>query len=73
MYSMVGDTPLGPFRLASAEPLLPVNMNERPYAGRIVAAGGRHYLLGTIWSDNGDRISDPIPVELTPVGVKACV
>ena len=71
MYAMVGDSPLGPFRVADPAPLLPAGMRDRPYAGRIVAAGGRHYLLGTVWSDAGDRICDPIPVELTATGMSA--
>ena len=49
MYSMVGDSPFGPFRVADPEPLLPAGMTDRPYAGRVVAVDGRHYLLGTIW------------------------
>jgi beta-fructofuranosidase len=70
MYAMIGQSPLGPFRIADPAPLLPADTNERTYAGRIVAFGGRHFLLGTVWSDAGDRISDPIPVELTATGVK---
>jgi hypothetical protein len=70
MYAMVGDGPLGPFRVADPAPLLPDGMLERPYAGRIVEHGGRLHLLGTIWSDAGDRISDPIPVEPTATGVR---
>ncbi|MBI4516647.1 MAG: hypothetical protein HY699_12620 [Deltaproteobacteria bacterium] len=73
MYAMIGDTPLGPFRVASPEPVLPADMPDRPYAGRIVDLEGKPYLLGTVWSDAGDRISDPIPIELTPTGVRACV
>ena len=73
MYSMLGDTPLGPFRVASPEPVLPADMTDRPYAGRIVDLNGRPYLLGTIWSDAGDRISDPIPIDMTPTGVRARV
>ncbi len=72
MYCMVGDSPLGPFRVADPRPLFPADMSDRPYAGRLVRVDGRHYLLGTIWSDAGDRISDPIPFELTPTGMRAC-
>jgi hypothetical protein len=80
MYATVGETPLGPFRVASSEPLLPAGMTDRPYAGRIVVADGRHYLLGTIWSDAGDSIgSDPDRADrdgyqslhLTPIRRKA--
>lgn len=70
MYAMVGDTPLGPFRVADSAPILPAEMRDRPYAGRVVGMEGDHYLLGTIWSDAGDRISDPIPLELTPTGLR---
>jgi beta-fructofuranosidase len=73
MYAMLGDTPLGPFRVASLEPVLPADMTDRPYAGRIVDLGGKPYLLGTVWNDAGDRISDPIPIELTATGVRARV
>jgi beta-fructofuranosidase len=72
MYAMVGEGPLGPFRAADPAPLFPAGMAERPYAGRIVALGGRLFLLGTTWSDAGDRISDPIPVELTATSVRVC-
>jgi beta-fructofuranosidase len=70
MYCMVGDTPLGPYRVADPHPWFPADMRDRPYAGRVVALNRRHYVLGTIWSDGGDRISDPIPVELTPTGIR---
>lgn len=73
MYAMIGDTPLGPFRVADGAALFPAGMRDRPYAGRVVTWEGRRYLLGTVWSDAGDRICDPIPVELTAEGVKACV
>jgi beta-fructofuranosidase len=71
MYAMIGDSPLGPFRVADPTPILPADMRDRPYAGRIVAVGDRHYLLGTVWRDAGDSICDPIPVAFTPTGVKA--
>lgn len=73
MYCLVGDSPLGPFRVADPAPLFPAEALGRPYAGRVVHVGGRHYLLGTIWSDAGDRISDPIPLEMISTGIRACV
>jgi beta-fructofuranosidase len=72
MYAMVGDGPLGPFHLADPAPLFPADVPERPYAGRIVAHGGRMVLLGTLWSDAGDRISDPVRVEATASGLRVC-
>jgi hypothetical protein len=52
---------------------MPADAHERPYAGRVVYFRGRHYLLGTIWSDAGDRICDPIALEFTRTGMRACV
>lgn len=72
MYAMVGDGPLGPFRVADPDPLFPAGAAERPYAGRVVELGGRLHLLGTLWSDSGDRISDPFPIEATAKGLRVC-
>jgi beta-fructofuranosidase len=73
MYCMVGDSPFGPFRVADPTPLFPADMTQRPYAGRVVQVGSHHYLLGTLWSDSGDRISDPVRIELTPRGIRAAL
>jgi beta-fructofuranosidase len=72
MYAMVGEGPLGPFRVADPAPLFPAGLHERPYAGRIVEFDGRLVLLGTLWSDAGDRISDPVRVEPTDTGLRVC-
>jgi beta-fructofuranosidase len=69
MYAMVGNAPLGPFRMLSPEPLLPATLPERPYAGRVVWCDGQPYLLGTVWRDADDVICDPIPVEFTATGI----
>jgi hypothetical protein len=58
--------------LPTPAPLFPADVPERPYAGRIVAHGGRMVLLGTLWSDAGDRISDPVRVEATASGLRVC-
>lgn len=73
LYAMIGRGPLGPFRVADPAPLLPDDMRDRPYAARVVELDGRLHLLGTVWSEAGDRISDPIPVEPTTTGLRACV
>lgn len=72
MYTMVGTGPLGPFRMRDPAPLFSADLRERPYAGRIVEFAGRLVLLGTLWSDAGDRISDPVRVEATATGLRAC-
>lgn len=72
MYAMVGDAPLGSFRVEDPAPLFPGDLRERPYAGRIVEHAGRLALLGTVWSDAGDRISDPVPIEPTATGLRVC-
>lgn len=71
MYCMVGSSPLGPFEMVDPEPIVKVGYGERPYAGRVVEWNGEHVLMATIWSDAGDRISDPILLELTPSGINA--
>lgn len=71
MFSMVGETPLGPFRLLDPSPVLPAEFPERIYAGQVVWFDGSPYLLGTIWSDGGDRISDPVRLEFTATGIRA--
>lgn len=70
VHAMVGDGPLGPFRVLDPAPLFPAGMPGRPYAARIVEHGGRLLLLGTIWSGSGDRISDPYPVVATAQGLE---
>ncbi len=68
LYCQVGESPLGPFRVASGNPILPPGDEDRPYACRVVRFRSAWYLLGTVWSESGDRISDPIPIEFTPDG-----
>ncbi|MEB2343978.1 MAG: hypothetical protein OZ948_04500 [Deltaproteobacteria bacterium] len=72
LYAMVGAGPLGPFRMADPAPLFPAGLRERPYAGRVVERAGRLALLGTLWSDAGDRISDPVPIEAGARGLRVC-
>ncbi len=60
-YAMVGDGPDGPFRLTHPEPIVPADHPQQPYAGQVVALGGRAHLIGTLWRDDGpDAISDPV-------------
>jgi beta-fructofuranosidase len=73
MYAMVGDSVLGRFRMLDPRPVLPVNFPEPTYAGQIVRFHDAPYLLGTIWRDDGDRISDPIALEFTATGIRALV
>lgn len=64
LYWMVGDGPLGPFRSIDPAPLLPSMDGPRPYAARAVSFEGRTWLLGTVWCDEGDYLSDPIELPL---------
>lgn len=73
MYSMVGDSQLGPFGVLDTRPVLPPGFPDAIYAGQAVWFADAPYLLGNIWSDDGDRISDPIPLDFTPTGIRARV
>lgn len=65
-YSMVGPSPLGPFRMHGTGQILPTTDQRQPYACQLVRHHGRTHLLGTQpWG-----LCDPITVDFTPEGVK---
>ena len=61
-YVLVSDGAFGPFEFRQPEPLIPTTYPVQPYACQIVEFNGEHYLLGTVWNDLQDFISDPIPL-----------
>jgi beta-fructofuranosidase len=61
-YTLVGDSPLGPFTAKQYEPILPVTYPVQPYASQIVKFGEVHYLLGTVWNDEHDFVCEPIQI-----------
>ena len=67
-YAMVGEHPVGPFSLHGTGEILPPDVEERPYASRLVAWRGAWYLLGTV---RRKYISDPVPVTADAKGIRA--
>lgn len=70
-YYMVSDQLLGPYRFAENYTLLPDDCTDPDqrlqYANRLVQKDNRWYLMGTVWSDAGDYLSDPTEVAFDPV------
>ena len=71
-YSMVGRSPLGPFRIHGTGEIFarsPVTV----YASQLVDFRGEWFLLGTEHAKGGARISDPYPVTADETGVHVTV
>ena len=68
-YSMVGDSPLGPFRLHGTGEIMPQAPPCHFYASQLVCLGEKWFLLGTVRDDEGTRISDPLPIEADETGL----
>ena len=67
---MVGDSPLGPFRLHGTGEIMPEAPSYWFYASQLVPYEGEWFLLGTIRDDAGrTSISDPMPVVADETGV----
>ena len=58
----------GPYRFCREWKLLPDDFEDPDrnvqYANQLVEKGGRWYLLGTVWSEQGDYIPDPLVYEM---------
>lgn len=61
-YAMVGPTPFGPFRIHGTGQIIPPDYPVQPYANQVVFWKGQAYLVGTVWNDEQDFITDPIPL-----------
>ena len=68
-FSMVGDSPLGPFRLHGTGEALSPDAPIQPYASRLVRWQGQWVLLGTANIGGTRYICDPIPVVATDTGI----
>lgn len=69
-YCLTASHPGGPYTFVGNARLLRRDMPGGPYACEAVFHRGAWFLLGTCWSDRlGDRISDPLPLEVTPEGL----
>ena len=67
-YSMVGPSPLGPFRIHGTGKIFP-QRRAALYASQLVNFRGAWFLLGTERDAGGARISDPYPVTADETGV----
>ncbi len=62
-YSMVGESPLGPFRLHGTGEIMSTGPPSSWYASQIVRCAGEWFLLSTVTDDAGrTSFSDPVPV-----------
>jgi beta-fructofuranosidase len=69
-YSMVGPSPMGPFRLHGSGHIIPPTPERQPYACQLVFLHGKAFLLGTVIVGESSGICDPIPVKFTPEGIR---
>ena len=71
-YSMVGDSPLGPFRLHGTGEIMARAPATWFYASQLVSLKDEWFLLGTVRDDVGrTSISNPTPVVADETGVHA--
>ena len=64
-YYMVADSAEGPYRFERDFELIPRSTDpaaDLQYANQIVKMNSEYYIMGTVWSDNGDYIADPLKV-----------
>ena len=70
MYSMVGPTPFGPFRMIGSGRIVPATSELQVEAAQIVHWRGQHHLLCSMRSKGRREELQPIPVQFTATGVK---
>ena len=68
-YAMVGDTPLGPFRIHGTGEIIPKTPLGRFYASQLVALLGEWFLLGTEGIDAESGISNPLKIVADETGI----
>ena len=70
-YSMVGDSPLGPFRMYGTGEIVGQGTSVTPYASRLLRWGEQWLMIGTVHEGGTNSICDPIPVEVDETGIHA--
>ena len=69
-YPMVGESPLGPFRLHGTCEIMSAAPPSSWYAGQLVRCAGEWFLLSTVTDDAGrTSFSDPVPVVADETGI----
>ncbi|MCY4530670.1 MAG: hypothetical protein OXD46_16790 [Chloroflexi bacterium] len=70
-FSMVAGSPFGPFRVHGTGQIVEHDPDAVFYAAQLVEFNGSWYLLATIKDEQGERISDPVPVYADNTGIHA--
>lgn len=70
-FSMVGDSPFGPFHIFGTGQIAPHGPQAYFYAAQLVQFQQRWYLLATIHDEKSERISDPVDVQADDTGAHA--
>ena len=66
---MVGDSPLGPFRMYGTGEIVGQGTSVTPYASRLLRWGEQWLMIGTVHEGGTNSICDPIPVEFDETGI----
>ena len=73
-YSMVGDSPFGPFRIHGTGEIMPETPPSWCYASQPVRHQEEWFLLGNVLDDAGQSaVSDPAPIVADETGIHAGV
>lgn len=67
---MVGESINGPFKMIEGGTVIPFDYPIQPYACQVVFFHKKPFLMGTIWNDLQDFITDPIPLQFCEFGLK---
>ena len=70
-FSMVSDSPFGPFRIHGTGQIVEHDLDSVFYAAQLVKLKEDWYLLATAKDEWGERISDPVPVYADEAGIHA--
>ena len=70
-FSMVADSPFGPFHIHGTGQIVEHDPGEVFYAAQLVKLKEDWYLLATVKDELGERISDPVPVYADETGIHA--
>ncbi len=68
-YSMVGDSPTGPFSIHGTGEIMPDPLPDWFYASQLVKWRGDWYLIGTQGRNEQSSLSDPYPVTADETGI----
>jgi beta-fructofuranosidase len=68
-YSMVGPSPLGPFRVHGTGEIIPHSAPEAPYASQLIKWDNSWSIIGTIAVEGSNYLCDPMPVVADDTGL----